>query len=87
MLYSAKGFSGDLTGTATKATQDASGNVITSTYETKADATTKINNMDFAFVITFCYLSVCFFSGFLSSRLSVSFCAVQGVLYLSHPLF
>lgn len=45
-LYSAKGFSGDLTGTATKATQDASGNVITSTYETKADATTKINNIN-----------------------------------------
>ena len=28
---------------ATKATQDASGNVITSTYETKADATSKLN--------------------------------------------
>lgn len=40
---------GSLTGnadTATKATQDASGNVITSTYETKADATTKLNNIN-----------------------------------------
>ena len=46
VLYSAKGFNGDLTGTATKATQDASGNIITSTYETKADATTKINNIN-----------------------------------------
>ena len=33
-------------GTATKATQDASGNVITSTYETKADATTKLNDIN-----------------------------------------
>ena len=42
-------FKGALTGnadTATKATQDASGNVITTTYETKADATTKINNIN-----------------------------------------
>lgn len=31
-------------GSATKATQDASGNVITSTYETKADADTKLDN-------------------------------------------
>lgn len=39
-------FVGTLAGnasTATKATQDASGNVITSTYETKSDATTKLN--------------------------------------------
>lgn len=44
-LVAAK-FTGTLAGnasTATKATQDASGNVITSTYETKADATTKLN--------------------------------------------
>ena len=42
VLNSGKGFKGALVGnadTATKATQDASGNVITSTYETKADAT------------------------------------------------
>lgn len=42
-------FKGALTGnadTATKATQDASGNVITSTYETKADATTKLNQIN-----------------------------------------
>ena len=42
-------FKGALTGnadTATKATQDASGNVITSTYETKADATTKLNEVN-----------------------------------------
>ena len=42
-------FKGALTGnadTATKATQDGSGNVITSTYETKADATTKLNNIN-----------------------------------------
>lgn len=41
-------FKGALTGnadTATKATQDASGNVITSTYETKTDATTKFESM------------------------------------------
>lgn len=44
-LYSASGFSGNLKGnadTATKATQDASGNVITTTYETKTDAATKL---------------------------------------------
>lgn len=44
-LYSASGFSGNLNGnadTATKATQDASGNVITDTYETKTDAATKL---------------------------------------------
>lgn len=40
-LYSAQGFSGDLTGTATKAMQDANGNVIADTYETKADASSK----------------------------------------------
>lgn len=42
-------FKGALVGnadTATKATQDASGNVITSTYETKTDATTKLNNIN-----------------------------------------
>lgn len=42
-------FKGALTGnadTATKATQDASGNVITSTYETKTDATTKLNQIN-----------------------------------------
>ena len=42
-------FKGALTGnadTATKATQDASGNVITSTYETKSDATSKLNNIN-----------------------------------------
>lgn len=42
VLNSEKGFKGALVGnadTATKATQDASGNVIASTYETKADAT------------------------------------------------
>ena len=42
-------FKGALAGnadTATKATQDASGNVITSTYETKADATTKLNEVN-----------------------------------------
>ena len=42
------GFIGPLTGnadTATKATQDASGNIITDTYETKADALTKIENV------------------------------------------
>lgn len=38
-------FKGDLTGTATKATQDANGNTITSTYETKSDATTKFNQL------------------------------------------
>lgn len=40
VLYSALGFSGDLTGnadTATKATQDGSGNTITSTYATKTE--------------------------------------------------
>lgn len=45
----ATAFKGKLTGnadTATKATQDASGNVIADTYETKADATTKINNIN-----------------------------------------
>lgn len=51
VLYSAKGFSGDLAGnattatsatSATKATQDASGNVITSTYETKTDSASKL---------------------------------------------
>lgn len=45
----ATAFKGKLTGnadTATKAIQDASGNVITSTYETKADATTKLNNVN-----------------------------------------
>ena len=45
-------FKGSLTGnastatTATKATQDASGNVITSTYETKADATSKLSEVN-----------------------------------------
>lgn len=42
-------FKGALTGnadTATKATQDASGNVITTTYETKADANTKMNEIN-----------------------------------------
>jgi hypothetical protein len=34
---------GNLTGTASKATADASGNTITSTYETKTDATAKLN--------------------------------------------
>lgn len=38
-------FKGNLTGTATKATQDANGNTITSTYETKADATAKSNQL------------------------------------------
>ena len=41
-IVTAKGFKGSLTGnasTATKATQDASGNVITSTYATKAEVT------------------------------------------------
>lgn len=34
------------TGTAAKATADASGNVITNTYETKADATAKLNEVN-----------------------------------------
>ena len=54
VLYSASGFSGDLSGnatsattatsatSATKATQDASGNTITSTYETKSAASAKL---------------------------------------------
>lgn len=48
VLYSTQGFEGKLKGnadtatSATKATQDASGNVITSTYETKTDASTKL---------------------------------------------
>lgn len=44
-LYSASGFSGDLKGnadTATKASQDASGNVISTTYETKTAANEKL---------------------------------------------
>ena len=38
-------FSGDLSGTATKASQDASGNVITTTYATKTTATTSANGL------------------------------------------
>lgn len=44
VLYSAQGFSGDLIGnadTATKATQDASGNVIADTYATKTELSGK----------------------------------------------
>ena len=47
-LYSAQGFSGNLIGnadTATKATQDASGNVIADTYETKEDANAKFSQL------------------------------------------
>lgn len=36
------GIQGNLTGIASKATADASGNTITSTYETKANATSKL---------------------------------------------
>ena len=45
----ATAFKGKLTGnadTATKATQDASGNVITTTYETKANVTTKLTEVN-----------------------------------------
>lgn len=38
-------FSGDLTGQATKALQDASGNVITSTYQTKSDANSQYTSL------------------------------------------
>lgn len=38
-------FSGDLSGTATKASQDASGNVITTTYATKTAATTSSDGL------------------------------------------